>query len=60
MTEVITEQYDKELQQWILSIIKKSLKGKELLDHEVPVLFHWVRHRNDPAYSFVPKKYRNF
>ena len=56
--EVMTMEFDEEFKKMLLDIIKRSLKGEPLLDHEPPILFNWVRHQNDPAFSFVPMKYR--
>ena len=56
--EVMTMEFDDEFKKMLLDIIKRSLKGKPLLDHEPPILFNWVRHQTDPAFSFVPMKYR--
>lgn len=56
--EVMTMEFDDEFKKMLLDIIKRSLKGEPLLDHEPPILFNWVRHQNDPAFSFVPIKYR--
>lgn len=56
--EVMTIEFDEEFKAQLLSIIKRSLKGESLLDREVAILFNWVRHQTDPAFSFVPIKYR--
>lgn len=56
--EVMTMEFDDEFKKMLLDIIKRSLKGEPLLDHEPPILFNWVRHQTDPAFSFVPMKYR--
>lgn len=56
------EQLSPELQKRILKIIKTA-NGKNpssLSKSDVIILFHWVRHRNDPLFDFVPKKYRMF
>ena len=29
-----------------------------LTDAQVAILFHWVRHVNDPEYEWVPDKYK--
>lgn len=52
--------FDTELRKRILTIIKRSHKGETHLldDSDQIILFHWVRHMNDPMYEFVPKKYR--
>ena len=52
--------FDTELRKRILTIIKRSYKGETHLleENDQIILFHWVRHMNDPMYEFVPKKYR--
>ena len=56
--EVMTMEFDDDFKKELISIIKRSLKGDSLLKREVILLFNWVRHQNDPAFSFVPIKYR--
>lgn len=53
-------EFSRSLKRKIRRIIKMSATGKGyLLDkNETIMLFHWVRYMHDPAYSFVPKKYR--
>lgn len=58
MTEPLDLHFTEEYKSDLLRIIKASLKGDSLSDREVTILFHWVRNMNDPAYGFVPKKYR--
>ena len=59
MEEVLIEEFNQDLKDRILRIIKTSLKGSEgLTESDIVILFHWVRHQNDPAYDFVPKRYR--
>ena len=50
----------RDLKKRILQIIKKSYNGQgHLLDEsDTVILFHWVRHMDDPLYSFVPKRFR--
>ena len=56
--EIMTMEFSDEFKAQLLSIIKRSLKGEPLLDREGTILFNWVRHQTDPAFSFVPIKYR--
>ena len=44
----------------ILNIIKRSWNGETHLleESDTIMLFHWVRHMDEPMYDFVPKKYR--
>lgn len=58
MTEPLDLHFTKEYKSELIRIIKASLKGESLSDRDAVILFHWVRYQNDPAYSFVPKKYR--
>lgn len=48
----------KEFEQNLIRIIKASLNGDYLSGADTTLLFHWVRHQDDPMYSFVPKKYK--
>lgn len=56
--EVMTMEFNDDFKKELISIIKRSLKGDSLLDREAAILFNWVRHQTDPAFSFVPIKYR--
>lgn len=56
--EVMTMEFDDDFKKELISIIKRSLKGESLLNREAILLFNWVRHQTDPAFSFVPIKYR--
>ena len=56
--EVMTMEFDDDFKKELINIIKQSLKGTKLTEREVTILFNWVRHQNDPAFSFVPLKYR--
>ena len=58
MTEPLNLHFTKEYKSDLIRIIKASLKGELLSNREVTILFHWSRNMNDPAYGFVPKKYR--
>ena len=56
--EVMTMEFEDDFKKELINIIKQSLKGTKLTEREVTILFNWVRHQNDPAFSFVPIKYR--
>ena len=56
--EVMTMEFEDDFKKELINIIKQSLKGTKLTEREVTILFNWVRHQNDPAYDFVPKRYR--
>lgn len=56
--EVMTMEFEDDFKKELINIIKQSLKGTRLTEREVTILFNWVRHQNDPAFSFVPIKYR--
>ena len=54
--EDITDDFKERL----IKIIEKSLHGIIDSDGDAAILFHWVRHKDDPVYSFVPEEYRRF
>ena len=56
--EVMTMEFEDDFKKELINIIKQSLKGTKLTEREVTILFNWVRHQNDPAFSFVPIRYR--
>lgn len=58
MVERLNLQPTQQFKDDLIRIIKASLKGESLTVSEVTILFHWARHKDDPMYSFVPKKYR--
>ena len=35
-----------------------AIDGAALTDAQVAILFHWVRHINEPEYEWVPDKYK--
>jgi hypothetical protein len=58
MQDTLDIKFDKDTKERIIKIIKNSLSGISLNNSEAIMLFHWVRHKDDPVYRFVPKKYR--
>lgn len=56
------DELTKETKEKILDVVVRASKHgcSGFSQSEVIILFHWVRHRNDPIYSFIPKKYRKF
>lgn len=48
----------REFRKMILDVLNKASSERELSDQEVIVLFHFVKHQNEPMYSFVPKRYK--
>ena len=58
MKETLELVFDQEYKDRVIRIIEDSLSGKQLIDSDVLILFHWVRNQDDPAYDFVPLKYR--
>jgi hypothetical protein len=56
--EVMTMEFEDDFKKELINIIKQSLKGTKLTEREVTILFNWVRHQTDPAFEFVPMKYR--
>lgn len=57
---VITEEFDDDFKERLLKIIEKSMQGSIDNNCDAAILFHWVRHQDDPAYAFVPEKYRGY
>lgn len=51
-------EFDDEFKNRVICIIKNSLKGRLTSVGDAAILFHWLRHQDDPAYAFVPEKYR--
>lgn len=49
---------NEETQKEFISIIKRSMSGKQLDHREATMLFFWARHQNAPQFDFVPSKYR--
>lgn len=56
-TEIVLS---RDLKKRIIQIIKRSYNGQGhlLTEGDAIILFHWVRHQDDPLYSFVPKRFR--
>ena len=52
--------FDDELKRKLIEIIEISNRGDGhlLTMSEAVILFHWVRHQNEPQFDFVPAKYR--
>ena len=52
-------EFTKDFQERLLKILEKVLVRHETLsDADAVVYFHWARNMNDPAYDFVPERYR--
>jgi len=51
-------EYSNEYKERLLTILEAEANGNSISDADAIILFHWVRHKNDPEYSFVPDKYR--
>lgn len=57
---VYTEDFPQDYKDRLLWVIKKVIDdGAVLSDSDAVIYFHWARHQNDPAYSFVPERYRS-
>ena len=56
------EELDKETKKRLLNIIRQAAEYHydNFSQGDVVMLFHWVRYKDDPIYSFVPEKYRKF
>ena len=51
----------KEFKERVLDILNKAENPdtiSKLGMSEIILLYHWKRHKDDPMYKFVPKKYR--
>ncbi len=49
---------DDDFKERLINIIEKASVSKIENDSDAAILFHWVRHVNDPMYSWVPDKYK--
>ena len=56
---VQTEELSEDAKERLLTILKKATNNDPLTYSETTILFYYVRHQNDPAYSFVPEEYRS-
>ncbi len=55
------EEFSQDFKNRLLNILEKVLDNHETLsDSDAIIYFHWAQHINDPAYSFVPERYRNY
>ena len=52
------EEFDVVFKERLIRVIENSLNGKIDNNADAAILFHWLRHQDDPAYEFVPEKYR--
>lgn len=50
----------REFRKMILGVLNKVSSERELTDQEIIVLFHFVKHQNEPMYRFVPKRYKRY
>lgn len=52
-------EYDDYYKKELIDIIElANTNSATLTDVQVAILFHWVRHINDPEYEWVPDKYK--
>ena len=52
-------EYDDYYKKELIDIIElANTNSAALTDVHVAILFHWVRHINDPEYEWVPDKYK--
>ena len=52
-------EYDDYYKKELIDIIElANTNSAALTDVQVAILFHWVRHINDPDYEWVPDKYK--
>ena len=51
--------YDAFYKKDLIDVLELAITdGAALTDAQVAILFHWVRHINDPEYEWVPDKYK--
>ena len=53
-------EFDEDYKIRLIKIIEKASEGSLDNNADAAMLFHWKRHENDPAYDFVPEKYRGY
>ena len=52
-------EYDDYYKKELIDIIElANINSAALTDVQAAILFHWVRHINDPEYEWVPDKYK--
>ena len=52
-------EYDDYYKKELIDIIElANTHSAALTDVQAAILFHWVRHINDPEYEWVPDKYK--
>ena len=52
-------EYDDYYKKELIDIIElANTNSTDLTNAQVSILFHWVRHINDPEYEWVPDKYK--
>ena len=51
-------EFDDDFKERLIKIIEASLNGESLSKADASILFHWVSHINEPAYAWVPDKYK--
>ena len=52
-------EYDEYYKKELIDIIElANTNSADLTNAQVSILFHWVRHINDPEYEWVPDKYK--
>ena len=52
-------EYDDYYKKELIDIIElANTNSAALTDVQMAILFHWVRHINDPEYEWVPDKYK--
>jgi len=56
--ENIYEEYDESFKERLILIIEKAMHGELTSNADAAMLFHWIRHQDEPRYAFVPEKYR--
>ena len=55
------DKFSKDFEDRLLGILEKVLDKKESLsDADAIIYFHWANNIDDPAYGFVPERYRKY
>ena len=55
------EEFNQDFKDRFLSILERVLdKHEALSDADAIIYFHWANNIDDPAYGFVPERYRKY
>lgn len=48
----------REFRETIRNILNKAETSRDLTNQEIMLLFHFVKHQNEPMYKFVSERYK--